>query len=161
MITTYFEDIKHEHAELNGDWVTLQPLGTEGQGLAGRPEKYKRYTMNFPIGMGLKYLIDKQWSLSFEMSLRYTLSDYIDDVSTSYYLPNEIQAANGGDSGVLSDRSLDPSLGLSGVTPNYSINYGVNNYLQRGNPKFNDAYMFAIFSVHYRFKQGSSFIPKF
>ncbi len=145
-------------AELNGSWVPLQPLGTEGQGLAGRPDKYKRVTMIFPFGMGLKYLIDKHWSLSFDISLRYTLSDYIDDVSTTYYFPDQIQAANGGDAGVLSDRAIDPSLGLSGVN---AYGNGVNNYLQRGNPKYNDAYMFAIFSVHYRFKQGTSFIPKF
>lgn len=145
-------------AKYNGNWVALQPLGTEGQGLAGRPDKYKRYTMCFPIGMGLKYLIDKQWSISFDLSLRYTLSDYIDDVSTSYYLPSEIAAANGPDAAALSDRAIDPSLGISGVM---QYSNGVNNYLQRGNPKYNDAYMFAIFAVHYRFKQGTTFIPKF
>ena len=53
----------------NGDWVALQPLGTEGQGLAGRPDKYKRATLTIPLGAGLKYYIDKQWSLSLELSL--------------------------------------------------------------------------------------------
>lgn len=144
--------------QYNGNWVALQPLGTEGQGLAGRPDKYKRYTMCFPIGTGLKYMIDRQWSLSLELSLRYTLSDYIDDVSTSYYYPDLIQAANGGDAGALSDRALDPSLEWTGVV---DLGDGRSNYLQRGNPKYNDAYMFAIISVHYRFKKGESFIPKF
>ena len=142
----------------NGDWVALQPLGTEGQGLAGRPDKYKRATVVVPIGAGLKYMINKQWSLSLELSLRYTFSDYIDDVSTSYYFPTAIEAANGALAGDLSDRAIDPSLNYTGV-----IQYGDgrNNYQQRGNPKYNDAYMFAIFSVNYRFKQGESFIPKF
>jgi len=144
--------------QLNGDWVALQPLGTEGQGLAGRPDKYKRATMTIPLGTGLKYMIDKQWSLCFELSLRYTFSDYIDDVSTSYYYADEIQAANGGDAGVLSDRAVNPGLGWTGVI-DYSD--GRSNYLQRGNPKYNDAYMFAIISVHYRFKQGEAYIPKF
>lgn len=142
----------------NGDWVALQPLGTEGQGLAGRPDKYKRITLCIPIGFGLKYMIDKQWSVSLDLSLRYTLSDYIDDVSTSYYLPDEITAANGDPAGILSDRAVDPSLGITGVM---TMGDGRNNYLQRGNPKYNDAYMFAIISVHYRFKKGQSFIPKF
>ncbi len=145
-------------ANFNGSWMALQPLGTEGQGLAGRPEKYKRYTLSFPIGLGVKYRIDKQLAISFELSLRYTLSDYIDDVSTSYYFSDEIAAAYGEEAGVLSDRGLDPELGLTGV-----IEYpdGRNNYLQRGNPRYNDAYMFGIFSIHYRFLKGQTFIPKF
>lgn len=144
--------------KFNGDWVALQPLGTEGQGLAGRPEKYKRYTLCIPIGAGLKYMIDKQWSVSLDMSLRYTLSDYIDDVSTSYYRPDVIEANYGTTAAALSDRSVDPSLGYTGAVP---MGDGSYNYLQRGNPKYNDAYMFAIISVHYRFKKGQTFIPKF
>jgi hypothetical protein len=145
-------------AMYNGDWVKLQPLGTEGQGLAGRPDKYHRYTMSFPIGVGMKYLIDRSWSLGFEMSLRYTLSDYIDDVSTSYYIPEEIGLANGAIAEELSDRALNPSLGTTGVT---QFTDGSTNYFQRGNPNYNDAYMFAIFSVHYRLRKGTKFIPKF
>ena len=92
------------------------------------------------------------------MSLRYTLTDYMDDVSTSYYLASEIEAANGTTASILSDRALDPSLGETGVisSPN-----GNNNYLQRGNPYYNDAYSFAIFSVHYRLRKGYKFMPKF
>ncbi len=143
-------------ANLNGDWIALQPLGTEGQGLGGRPDKYKRFTLAFPVGIGGKYRIDKQLAISFELSLRYTLSDYIDDVSTSYYLKDEIAANYGDVAAQLSDRSLDPN--LNGV-----IQYadGRNNYLQRGNPRYNDAYMFGIFSIHYRFIKGQTFIPKF
>lgn len=142
----------------NGDWVKLQPLGTEGQGLAGRPEKYNRYTVSFPVGFGLKYLIDRNWSIGFEMSMRYTMSDYIDDVSTSYYIPSEIEAAYGSTAAILADRVLDPSLGTTGVS---QFADGSNNYKQRGNPNYNDAYTFAIFSVHYRLIKGTKFIPKF
>jgi len=145
-------------AKLNGDWVKLQPLGTEGQGLAGRPDKYKRITMNFPIGIGVKYLIDRSWSVGFEMSLRYTTTDYLDDVSTSYYLNDAILAAYGADAAALANRGLDQSLGTTGVQ---EYNDGSNNYLQRGNPKYTDAYTFAIFSVHYRLRKGAKFIPKF
>lgn len=145
-------------ANYNGNWIALQPLGTEGQGLAGRPDKYKRYTLSLPFGVGVKYRIDKRMAISFELSLRYTMSDYIDDVSTSYYLPSEIEAAYGSEAGALSDRAIDPDNGLTGV---YTLPDGRNNYLQRGNPKYNDAYMFGIFSFHYRFIKGQTFIPKF
>lgn len=142
----------------NGSWVALQPLATEGQGLAGRPDKYKRATLVIPLGAGLKYMVDKQWSVSLDMSLRYTFTDYIDDVSTSYYRPDLIEAAYGTTAADLSDRAVDPSAGLTGAIP---MGDGRYNYLQRGNPKYNDAYMFAIISVHYRFKKGQTFIPKF
>lgn len=144
-------------ANYNGDWIALQPLATEGQGLAGRPDKYNRYTLCLPFGAGLKYRIDKQLSVSFELSLRYTLSDYIDDVSTSYYLPDEISANYGNEvAGILSDRSIDP--GANGV-----LEYpdGRNNYLQRGDPRYTDAYMFGLLTFHYRFVKGQVFIPKF
>lgn len=143
-------------ANYDGSWVALQPLATEGQGLAGRPDKYRRFTMSFPVGAGVKYCITKQLSVSFELSLRYTLSDYIDDVSTSYYLPNEIEASTGTVAAVLSDRSINGD--INGV-----LEYpdGRNNYLQRGDPRWNDAYMFGIFSIHYRFVKGQTFIPKF
>ncbi len=140
----------------NGDWVALQPLGTEGQGLAGRPDKYRRVTITFPVGAGVKYQIDKQLAVSFELSLRYTLSDYIDDVSTSYYLTDEISAMYGPVAAELSNRSINPD--LNGVLQ-YSD--GRNNYLQRGNPRYNDAYMFGVFAIHYRFIKGQVFIPKF
>jgi len=145
-------------AKLNGEWISLQPLGTEGQGLAGRPDKYKRYTLSFPVGVGVKYLVNRNWSVGFEVSLRYTLSDYIDDVSGSYYLASEIGNANGAEAAILSDRALDPNLGYTGVL---SASNGTNNYLQRGDPAYNDAYSFAIFSVHYRLRKGVKFIPKF
>ena len=146
-------------AQYNGKWYALQPLGTEGQGLAGRPDKYKRYTLALPIGAGLKYLINKQWAISFEMSLRYTLTDYMDDVSTTYYDPNKIEAAYGSPAGALSDRAIDPNNGVTGVNP--VGNKGLINYLQRGDPRWNDAYMFAIFSLHYRINKATTYIPKF
>ena len=145
-------------AELDGQFYKLQPLGTEGQGLAGRPDKYKRYTYTLPLAVGAKYLIDQNWSVGFEVSVRYTGSDYIDDVSTSYYLESEIEAAYGPIAAALADRGLDPSKGETGV-----IEYadGGNNYLQRGDPRWNDAYSYAIFSLHYRIRKGTKFIPKF
>ncbi len=145
-------------AMLDGKFYKLQPLGTEGQGLAGRPDKYKRYTYTIPLAIGAKYLVDKNWSVGFELSVRYTGSDYIDDVSTSYYLSSEIEAAYGATAAALADRALDPSKNETGV-----LQYadGGNNYLQRGDPKWNDAYSFAIFSLHYRIRKGTKYIPKF
>jgi hypothetical protein len=113
--------------------------------------------MNIPIGFGAKYLIDKKWSLTFDLSVRYTLSDYLDDVSTTYYDPAQIESAYGTEAMLLSNRAANPGNNF-GVT---TASNGLVNYMQRGNPKFNDAYMFAIFSVNYRFSKRAQFIPKF
>jgi hypothetical protein len=73
-------------AQFEGEWVDLQPLGTEGQGLPeyrGK-EKYSRIAFCFPMGVGLKYNFNEDVTLSFEISHRLTTTDYIDDVSTVY-----------------------------------------------------------------------------
>jgi hypothetical protein len=43
-------------AELDGRWVALQPLGTEGQGLQEYPDrvKYSKMSFNIPLAFGLK-----------------------------------------------------------------------------------------------------------
>lgn len=147
-------------ANLDGKWYKLQPLGTEGQGLAGRPEKYKRYTYVLPLAVGAKYLIDRNWSVGFELSVRYTGTDYLDDVSTSYYSNDEIVAAYGTEAGELADRGLGLTPG-SKETGVIDLPGGGKNYLQRGDPDWNDAYSYAIFSIHYRIRKGTKYIPKF
>lgn len=145
--------------ELNGEWYALQPLGTEGQELGGRPNKYSRVNVAFPLGIGVKFGIDNNWSVGIELSGRYTLTDYIDDVSTSYYDANEIQAAYGPEAAQLQDKAIDPSLGWTGTI---DYNDGRRNYLQRGDPNFTDGYLFAIINVHYRLSNFKKrYIPKF
>ena len=80
-----------------GQKVYLRPLGTEGQGSALYPNRkpYGSMAVCFPVGMGLKYSLNRQMNLGFEIVYRFTTTDYIDDVSTTYapdaqphFLPN-------------------------------------------------------------------------
>jgi hypothetical protein len=82
---------------LNGQKVYLRPLGTEGQGSAAYPDRKPYGTMAacFPIGVGLKYSLNRRMNLGLEVVYRFTTTDYIDDVSTTYapdaqpeFLPN-------------------------------------------------------------------------
>ena len=68
------------------DGTALQPLGTEGQntGFDGRTP-YVNYSVAFPFGFGFKYSINSRLGLAFEWGMRKTFTDYIDDVSTTYY----------------------------------------------------------------------------
>jgi hypothetical protein len=60
----------------------LRPLGTEGQ--AANNTEYGTMAICVPFGVGMKYSINKKVNLNFEISQRFTNTDYLDDVSTSY-----------------------------------------------------------------------------
>jgi len=44
----------------------------------------------FPIGIGLKYSVDSQWSVGFEFGRRFTLSDKLDGITTQTSKNNDI-----------------------------------------------------------------------
>jgi hypothetical protein len=80
---------------LNGQKIYLRPLGTEGQGTPGYPKEYSPLAVDFPIGVGIKYNLTRRMNIGAEVVYRFTTTDYIDDVSTTYapnaqphYLPN-------------------------------------------------------------------------
>lgn len=77
-------------AALNGEWVDLKPLHTEGQGFAEYPDRipYRLTQINFPVGAGLKYDVSASTSIRLEVLYRFTNTDYLDDVSTSYIDPS-------------------------------------------------------------------------
>lgn len=69
-----------------GGGVNLRDLGTEGQGIAGRPEPYGATAFAIPFGVGLKISLAKRIGLGFEWGMRKTFNDYLDDISSTYYL---------------------------------------------------------------------------
>lgn len=154
--------------EYNGDWYALQPLGTEGQGIAeGRADPYSRIQACFPFGVGFKRKINKKVAVGFEMGLRFTTTDYVDDVSDVYYESDLIAAAH---------PDLDVQVGdvtenIAGYLSNpgapewadvaYNADGTVSEYQKRGNPHNNDTYMFVGFSVHYKLIKQRRSLPKF
>ena len=74
-------------AQIDGVWVALQPLGTEGQGKLPSREPYSRISVSIPIGIGFKYGISRKWSVGLEYGFRKTFTDYMDDVSLTYVDP--------------------------------------------------------------------------
>jgi hypothetical protein len=73
-------------AKYDGDWVELQPLGTEGQGLPDYPDR-KLYNLNgfaIPMGGGIKFALNDTWNIGAEAGIRMTFTDYLDDVSQTY-----------------------------------------------------------------------------
>jgi len=132
-------------AKYNGKWYALQPLATEGQGqFPTRKRKYSRFGISIPIGFGFKYGYNRRWSVGLEYGMRKTFTDYMDDVSTTYVDPEYIRSASGG---VNSDIAIALADRSNGDEPSKTA-----PGQQRGDPTDNDAYMFAIISLNYKFR---------
>jgi len=73
------------YAYLGGKKEFLRPLGTEGQNVGYKGRKpYGTMAMCIPFGVGIKYNVTPKVNLSVEACYRFTTTDYIDDVSTTY-----------------------------------------------------------------------------
>lgn len=105
--------------EINGQWVELQPLHTEGQGTQFNPTSpYHLIQPCIPFGVGMKISIFKTICLSIEWGLRKTFTGYIDDVSGNYPNPGQLaaqQGPNGALALAMSNRSNVPSQSLVGI----------------------------------------------
>lgn len=125
------------YAFLAGKKYFLRPLGTEGQiaKFQGR-KQYNTMALCIPFGAGIKYNISDKMNISFEIAQRFTFTDYLDDVSTTYAgAVNFPSLPNGQPSpaGLLQDRSYE-------IDPNNIL--GVQGR-QRGYSKQKDQYIFA------------------
>ncbi len=133
-------------ANYNGEWVELQPLGTEGQGIGTQPDLYSRFTAVVPLGFGLSKKVWNYWMLGIEMSYRKTFSDYIDDVSTIYYNNDKIYAERGEMAAYLADPSLGYYIDDNGnQIPLNSTEEG----MQRGDPEDKDAFVTGSITVRF------------
>ncbi len=77
-------------AELNNNYVNLQPLSTEGEGFAEYPDSkpYKLNQVCFPLGLGARYDVSPLINLRAEIVDRILQTDYLDDVSGRYIDPS-------------------------------------------------------------------------
>lgn len=126
-------------AQLNGRWVNLQPLGTEGQGIIDGTKKYSKIQFAVPGAFGVKANITKKIALGLEFQYRYTFTDYLDDVSSNSYVSAELFtdnyiAAVAADANALAYRPLDET-----ITPRETD--------QRGESTFKDNYYFVMLSL--------------
>ena len=135
-------------------WVDLQPLRLEGQGMAEYPDRkpYKLTQLEIPMGVGFKYYLKENFYLGLEVLHRKTFTDYIDDVSTTY-IDNRLFA-----------KYLTPQQAAMANQLYYRQNFnpvtqtsaGRPTDPQRGNPKQNDAYFSTILRMGWRLNSWSS-----
>jgi len=153
-------------SDLQDKWVNLRLLNTEGQGIVEGLEPYSPYGFAFPLGVGVKYNLLKNFAINVEMGLRYTNTDYIDDVSDKYFNYKDYIIEN---SGKLTNEQLNLYTAASEFTDRhkpYDFENGITTPYKtgkpyRGSPLFNDAYIFTMVSVVYKLKTSRSGLPKF
>ncbi len=145
--------------EKDGTWYNLQPFGTEGQ-TSGNGQKYSRVQGVVPLGLGFKKKINRNISLGLEFGVRFTTTDYIDDVSSTYWHRDAINAANG-DQGDLAEYFSNPN--DDSVWPSVTYSQDGTSYTlqQRGDPSQNDTYMFSMITVNYKWRKRRRSMPKF
>jgi hypothetical protein len=147
-------------AKYQGNWVALQPLGTEGQGLPGGAKKYSRVNICIPYGIGGIYSLDKDWSIGLEIGIRKTFTDYIDDVSTEYFDNNKIRAANGSTAAYLADPSIASyPVSFGGKASGPKIQTATGEV--RGQSNNMDSYMFININIIYKVSQRKRTRSKF
>jgi hypothetical protein len=115
--------------------VALKPMSTEGQGTSiAKRKPYSNYQFCLPLGMGVKFAIGNKLTVNFDLAIRKTFTDYLDDVGSATYANSKVidkevsqMAAD------LSNRSLDGS------------KFGV-----RGNPSTKDWYVYSGMTIAIR-----------
>ncbi len=127
------------------DWVALRPMQNEGV-------SYSKFAGYMSLGLGMKYKLNERWAIGLDISNRYTTTDYLDDAHDSY-----IAKGNGYD-----DRHLVSVIDDSGnvtVTDQLAPPYPAGKTM-RGDPSYNDAYLFTIVTGYYKINSVFS-MPKY
>ncbi|MFQ5447885.1 MAG: DUF6089 family protein [Saprospiraceae bacterium] len=132
-------------ARFEGNWVELQPLGTEGQGMPGFGSPYKKSTFSIPFGVGVKYALTDKINLGLELGARRSFTDYLDDVSGNYVSYPELLAGNGTLAATLGNRTGE----LKGGEPVI-----VETGTRRGDNAAADWYFIAGVTVSYNFMEN-------
>ena len=140
------------YAYYNGTKYFLRQLGTEGQNTDSSKKQYGTMAVCIPFTFGVKYSITEDVNFFAEVGYRFTTTDYLDDVSTTYAGPAAfvLTHADGtqeveSPAYYLQDRSYETGtpIGIKGR--------------QRGNSSQNDSY--AIFHIGLSFNLSSYRCP--
>lgn len=112
----------------------LRNLGTEGQGLPEHPDRqlYNLTQFSIPFGGGIRFRINENTFLGYEIGLRALFTDYLDDVSMTYADPAALLRDRGAKALELAYRT--------GEIKSDAI-YPING--TRGSPTYKDWYYFS------------------
>ncbi len=159
---TNFTVAGYEFETDNTTYHKLRPLHTEGQGYNGiesgddfnipgkkfnEGKTYKKVAVCIPFGFGIQQAFDSYMGIKIEFGIRYTFTDYLDDVSGIYYDKVLLAQQNGTLAATMSGTN-------SGITSG-DVTYTEPGY-KRGNPNNNDYYGFLNVSLYKTFVGNSN-----
>ena len=134
----------------SGQKFYLQPLGTEGQGLPGyNKEPYRLTQISIPFGGGIAFRLSDRLHLSWEVVIRRTATDYLDDVSTVY--PDQFDLLIG--RGL---KAVELSFRADEIPINPVFPFGYQSGGKRGNPGEKDWYYFSGIKLSLRLPSSES-----
>jgi opacity protein-like surface antigen len=129
-----------------GNKVFLKPLSTEGQGIDPDRKPYKLTQFAIPVGIGVKFRITDNTVLAYEVSFRKTFTDYLDDVSSTYFDEFALAQARGMKAVDMAYRGDE----LKSGNTTYP-----GNGVTRGGSKYKDWYYFTGFTVYIGLGSGN------
>jgi hypothetical protein len=142
--------------------VYLKPLSTEGQGLSAYPDRkpYSLTQFNLPFGGGIKFRVSDGVMIAWEIGLRKTSTDYLDDLSTTYVDQFDLLNERGQTAVDVAWRGDEVKTNPQLYPPGGTI---------RGGPDFKDWYYFSGITASFNIdvssaspnKKGSTACPKF
>ncbi len=123
----------------DGNWIELQPLGTEAQGVAGYDDPYSLTEFALMGGAGLKFIIGEKMTVGVEFGARRTSTDYLDDVTNT-----EVNYLD-----VLTNGSLAASISNPTI-----LDPEPNNVIYRRGGEFEDWFFMSGISFSFAFGEG-------
>ena len=150
-----------------GKYYGLRSVGTEGQNLGKATRTpYSLFSFSIPMGFQLKYVINRKWSVSWDIGIRQTFTDYIDDVSKTYAEGEAVAQFN-------KNKNVSPDLAAYFADPSLNKNVrqqdangGPNRNTtlpgeQRGSNRDYDIYLLSFFTLNYKVRTGRNGLPVF
>jgi hypothetical protein len=143
-------------AKFQGQYVRLKQLSTEGQGVIEGKDNYSLIQPVFPVGGEITYSWDpRSFNIGLNFGWRFTFTDYLDDVSTTYPDRDKLRQEKGEVAAAMSSRAREH-------TDDESVLIYHRAGKQRGDPSDNDSYGFLTVSFNYYLKQrGRMMSPSF
>lgn len=154
-------DLNGNPLKNGGEWVDLQPLGTEGQNtnLKNVDSPYKRIQFAIPFGLGARFRVNEVIDIAGEFGFRYTFTDYLDDVSGDYVdldkLDSELARAMSYRTNEV--RGTPPPVGSGGVdSGGYLVWAGYGSQGDKRGGK-NDKDIYTVFTIRATYILGKTF----
>lgn len=147
---------KEGELQYDGYWFDLAPWMTEGQ-----EKPYSNFGLAIPAGLGMYFTFNKQWRVGWELSWRTTFTDYLDDISTVFNLPNSTDPLATEFYSQTYTALIDEINASNGADPDVSMNdfryWTESQRSKRGDPTNNDSYLTAQFTVGKLIRGRSNF----